>query len=196
MTCHSVELDWDAGTWTNVPREIEREDTRLVVSAAQGSDAWRHTSYGFVHESEHALLAPLALDCAMEVEFAADFSTQFDQAGIFVRASAEHWIKAGVEYVDGGLQVGAVVTDGYSDWSVAPAPAWIGRRIIVRASRADDSLVIRAGLVGEELRLVRVVPFRPEGPITAGPFLCAPRSATLNVAFHAWRTTASDQALH
>jgi regulation of enolase protein 1 (concanavalin A-like superfamily) len=196
MTANDTALDWDAGTWTNVPSIVERVGAQLVVSATEGSDAWRHTSYGFVHESEHALLAPFALDTAMEVEFAGDFSTQFDQAGIFVRASDEHWIKAGVEYVDGGLQVGAVVTDGYSDWSMAPESAWIGCRILVRASWANDCLVIRAGRVGDAPRLVRVIPFRPRGPITAGPFLCAPNSATLRCTFHSWRTTPSDRALH
>ena len=83
----------------------------LVVTAQEGSDAWRLTSYGFVHDSEHALVAPFPIDTAMEVEFTADFSAQFDQAGIFVRVSAERWVKAGVEFTDGLPFVGAVVTD-------------------------------------------------------------------------------------
>ena len=47
-------------------------------------------------------------------------------AGIFIRVSAEQWAKAGVEYADGSLQVGAMVTDGSSDWSLAPVPDRLG----------------------------------------------------------------------
>ena len=50
----------------------------LVV---EGSDARRIASYGFIHDSEHALLAAFPGDSAVEVEFTAAFSEQFDQAG-------------------------------------------------------------------------------------------------------------------
>jgi regulation of enolase protein 1 (concanavalin A-like superfamily) len=60
-------------------------------------------------------------------------------AGIFIRVSAEQWVKAGVEYADGSLQFGAVVTDGSSDWSLAPVPDRLGRRVLVRASRTGDA---------------------------------------------------------
>ncbi|MFK4638089.1 hypothetical protein ABIA52_000978 [Paenarthrobacter histidinolovorans] len=118
----STELAWSCGEWTTRPAAVVEHGTDLLVTAAEGSDAWRVTSYGFVHDTEHALLAPLPLDSAMEVEFTAAFSQQFDQAGIFVRVSADHWVKAGVEFADGAAQLGAVVTDRFSDWSLAPGP--------------------------------------------------------------------------
>ena len=168
----------------------------LVVTAQEGSDAWRLTSYGFVHDSEHALLAPFPIDTAMEVEFTADFSAQFDQAGIFVRVSAERWVKAGVELTDGLPFVGAVVTDGRSDWSLAPVPEWAGRRVLVRVSRSGDALTVRARREGGPIQLVRVVPFEPDLVAGAGPFLCAPTRAGLTVSFHAWRRTERDDQLH
>lgn len=70
-----------------------------------------------MHDTEQALLAPFVAGTAVEVEFTAAFSAQFDQAGVFVRASEEHWGKAGVEFADARPQVGAVVTDGMSDAS-------------------------------------------------------------------------------
>ena len=189
-------LPWSAGRWTHPPVATDEQHSDLVVTAVEGSDAWRLTSYGFVHDSEHALLAPFPNDCAMEVEFTADFSEQFDQAGVFVRVSAERWVKAGVEYADGTPSVGAVVTDGRSDWSLAPVPAWAGRRVLVRVSRSGNALTVRARPEDGALQLVRVVPFEPELTAEAGPFVCAPTRAGLAVRLHAWRRTEPDDRLH
>ncbi len=189
-------LDWAEGTWTNEPAAVAVDAESLRVVADEGSDAWRHTAYGFVHDSEHALLAPLPVGSAMEVAFSADFTEQFDQAGLFVRASPERWTKAGVEFADGVLQVGAVVTDGSSDWSVSPAPDWSGRRVRVRVSRGADSLTVRAGVDDQPLRLVRVAPFPGELEAAAGPFVCAPTRAALEVRFTDWLHTEADGSLH
>ena len=96
----NVNLPWSAGEWTHPPISATEHGDDLLVTAAEGSDAWRMTSYGFIHDSEHALLASFPSDSAMEVEFTASFSSQFDQAGIFVRVSAQRWVKAGVEFTD------------------------------------------------------------------------------------------------
>ncbi len=190
------DIPWTDGEWTTAPDAAAVDGDALRVTAAEGSDAWRHTAYGFVHDTEHALLAPFAVGSAMEVEFAADFTDQFDQAGLFVRADDEHWVKAGVEYADRTLNVGAVVTAIRSDWSIAPVPEWSGRRVRVRVSRGPDALTVRAAVDGEPFRLVRVVPFGGEQTASAGPFVCAPTRAGLEVVFTAWRRTAPDGSLH
>lgn len=187
-------IDWSAGEWTTPPASLREDGADLLVTAVEGSDAWRHTSYGFVHDTEHGLLAPLEQGRAIEVEFTAGFDAQFDQAGILIRADAENWIKAGVEFADGQPQVGAVVTRGRSDWSVAPVPEWNGQRVTIRASWADDAITLRARAQGEELRLVRVIPW--ELPATAGPMVCAPSRAGLTVRFHEWRVVDADGQLH
>ncbi|GKV71281.1 hypothetical protein NCCP2145_06620 [Pseudarthrobacter sp. NCCP-2145] len=192
----AMDIPWSQGAWTHPPVSAVEHGTDLLVTAKEGSDAWRTTSYGFIHDSEHALLAPFPPDSAVEVEFTADFSEQFDQAGIFVRISAGQWVKAGVEFADGSCQLGAVVTDGVSDWSLAPVPAWRGSRVLVRISRTGDALTIRAQAAGGPLQLVRLVPLDPAADAHAGPFVCAPTRAGLTVPFHAWRTTEPDGALH
>ncbi|MCM3695430.1 DUF1349 domain-containing protein [Microbacterium oleivorans] len=187
---------WSEGTWTTPPPAAAERDGRLLVTAAEGSDAWRLTSYGFVHDSEHALLAPMPDGTAMEVEFDAAFEAQFDQAGLFVRVDDARWVKAGVEFSDGDLQLGAVVTDGMSDWSLAPVPEWLGRRITVRVSRSGNALTMRAGAAGDPLRLVRVIPFAAGLEAAAGPFVCAPTRAGLTVPFASWQRGPADAALH
>jgi len=189
-------VPWGDGHWTHPPADARVDGDDLVVTAVEGSDAWRITSYGFTHDSEHALLAPLASPGAVEVAFVANLPGQFDQAGIFLRASETQWIKTGVERSDGVLQLGAVVTDGRSDWSVAPVPDWDGRVVTVRASRAGDAVTVRARVDDEPFRLVRVIPLEPSLAIKAGPFTCAPTRAGLAVRFTSWTTGPADATLH
>jgi regulation of enolase protein 1 (concanavalin A-like superfamily) len=191
-----IEIMWKSGAWTALPVAAEESGGRLLVTAAEGSDAWRHTGYGFVHEDEHALLEGWDRGRAVEVSFIASFEAQFDQAGLMVRVDAERWIKAGVEFADGAPQVGAVVTAGKSDWSVAPVPEWAGREVTIRASRFEDAVIIRARVEDEPWRLVRLAPLDPEAEVQAGPYCCAPSRAGLTVAFTSWRLTEPDAALH
>ena len=187
-------IDWSSGHWTTPPAAQSEAGTDLLVTAVEGSDAWRHTSYGFVHDTEHGLLGQLEQGSAIEVEFTAAFEEQFDQAGILIRADDENWIKAGVEFADGQPQVGAVVTRGRSDWSVAAVPSWNGERVTIRASWVDDAINLRARAGDEEFRLVRVIPW--ELPSQAGPMVCAPSRAGLAVRFHEWRVVGADAGLH
>ncbi|PRY57410.1 DUF1349 domain-containing protein [Glycomyces artemisiae] len=196
-----IEVPWKSGAWTSLPVSAEEAGGRLRVTAAEGSDAWRHTGYGFVHDNEHALLEEWDRERAVEVSFIADYDAQFDQAGLMVRIDAERWIKTGVEYADGALQLGAVVTDGRSDWSTAPVPEWAGREVTMRATRFGDAVVVRARAAGPDgdpgpWRLVRLAPLDPGATASAGPYCAAPSRAGLTVSFTSWRLTEPDADLH
>lgn len=186
----------DLGTWTTRPVAVERGAGGLLVTAARGSDAWRHTAYGFVHETEHALIAPMTTDFAIEVSFVLDYDQQFDQAGLLVRESATEWIKAGVEVSDGLPQVGAVVTHGTSDWSVAPVAEWARRNVTVRASRSGDAVTVRARVDGEPWRLVRVAHLDPDVAVSAGLYCASPTRSGLVVTFTGYRAGEPDSSLH
>lgn len=189
-------IAWSEGRWTTPPAALASDGEALLVTAVESSDAWRTTAYGFVHDTEHALIAPLRVGTAMEVSFTGDFASEFDQAGAFVRVSDEEWIKAGVEFADGALQLGAVVTHRFSDWSVAPVPEWAGTRITVRVSRAGDAVTVRARSGEGPFRLVRVAHLDPEAQAEAGPLVCAPTRAGLTVRFDSWTIGPADTALH
>ncbi|NGN64835.1 DUF1349 domain-containing protein [Streptomyces sp. A7024] len=193
----TTNVPWKSGTWTTPPAAAREADGRLLVTAVEGSDAWLRTGYGFVHDNEHALLAPWDRDQdAVEVTVKAGFDEEFDQAGLFIRIDGERWVKAGLEFADGVLGVGAVVTDGGSDWSSAPVPEWAGREVTVRASQFEDGVVIRAKAEGEAWRLVRLAPLDPGADAQAGPYCCAPTRAGLTVDFASWRLAARDTSLH
>ena len=192
----AARVPWTVGSWNHSPVSAREDGDDLLVEAVEGSDAWRTTSYGFVHDTEHALLAPLPQDAAVEVDFVAAFESQFDQAGLFLSVRDDCWVKAGVEFADGTPQVGAVVTNPFSDGSVAPVPEWLDRTVTIRASRSGDAVTLRARVDGGDFRLVRVLPLAADAEVQAGPMLCAPTRAGLVVRFTGWRTGPADGALH
>jgi len=187
---------WGTGVWTRPPRRVRAEGDGLHVEAEEGSDFWLRTLYGFEHDDGHALLASTSPADAVEVSFdLAGLSEQYDQAGLFVRAGPDRWIKAGVEISDGMPHAAVVVTSGASDWSMAPVPAWRGT-VTVRFSRLGDAAVLRARTDEEGWRTIRVAPSFGDLPLQAGPMLCAPTRAGLEVTFRSWRHAPADTELH
>lgn len=192
-----TDVAWADGAWTNEPALVRHEGSGLVVTATQGSDYWEKTLYGFERASGHALLAPFPEQSALEVSFdLRGFDALYDQAGVMLWSSRTQWIKAGVEINDGVPCVGAVVTDQYSDWSLAPVPEWKERIITIRASRTTDAVVVRATASGQPWRTIRVARFAPAQGAQAGPFVCAPERAGLEVRFTRWTRSEPDPELH
>lgn len=192
-----MKVPWSQGAWSRAPETSRQEGSRLVVEAAAGSDYWEHTLYGFQHASGHALLADWPDARAVEVSFElSTFHELYDQAGLMLWHGPTSWIKAGVEMNDGVLHVGAVVTNGLSDWSLAPVPTWTEGVVTLRASWARDAVIIRATANGEPWRLLRVAPFPYAQGRQAGPFVCAPKRAGLQVTFTRWAHPPADADLH
>jgi regulation of enolase protein 1 (concanavalin A-like superfamily) len=190
------DLAWSEASWLNPPAAATEDGAALLVDAREGSDFWRTTGYGFVRDDGHALLTPFPAGTAVEVDFAAGFTEQFDQAGVLVRVSPQTWIKAGVEFSDGELQLGAVVTHGASDWSLAPVPDWAGRDVTVRVSRSGDAVTVRARCADQPWRTVRLAHLDPAAEATAGLYCCAPSRAGLRVRFTRLSTGPADTSLH
>ena len=191
-----MRIPWNDGTWLNPPLAADSSSGEFIVTTADQSDFWNRTGYGFTHATGHALLREFPADSAMEVEFSADWTHEFDQAGLFLHADCEHWVKAGVEFADRVLGLGAVVTDGKSDWSVGHVPGWMEQRIRVRVSRTNDAITVRACVPGEPWRLVRLAPIDPALMWRAGPLAASPTRAGLQVTFHSWESAAADTDIH
>lgn len=189
-------IEWSEAAWLNVPEAVLADGNDLVVTAREGSDFWRTTSYGFVHDDGHALLTDFPAGMAIEVGFVAAFEELYDQAGVLIRVDEASWIKAGVEFTDGAPQLGAVVTRGVSDWSMAPVAEWAGREVTIRVSRAGDAVTVRARVEDEPWRMVRVAPLDPDAEAAAGPMCCAPTRSGLQVRFTSYAVTDADAALH
>lgn len=187
--------DISSGIWLNEPEAVRQDGSSLFITAKEHSDFWRKTSYGFIHDSGHALLNDFPQDSAVEVSWVLDYKEQFDQAGLLIWSDEENWTKAGVEFADGAPQLGAVVTKSYSDWSVAPVSEWMGKVVFLRASRSGDALTIRARCDGG-WKLVRLSPLDPNLHWKVGLHLASPSRAGLTVEFINRQTGPADSELH
>lgn len=188
-------FDLSGFEWLNEPR-WRTADGVLELEAAEGSDLWQVTGYGFTRDTGHALLHPLGPGDACEVDVHATMTEQFDQAGLLVRVDDKLWLKAGLELADGRLGLGAVFTDGRSDWSTGPVDDWSGSWVRFRVSRGPDHLTVRARPEGGQWQLVRLVPFTPDGPVGVGPYACSPSRAGFVARFRDHADGSADQELH
>ena len=191
-----MRIPWGDGTWLHEPAEHHAINDELVISTDWKSDFWLETGYGFTHYSGHALLTDFPANSAMEVGFSAQWTHEFDQAGLLLHADDAHWVKAGVEFADGVLGLGAVVTDGRSDWSLGHVPEWMDGQIQLRVSRATDAITVRARVGDEPWRLVRLAPIDPNLNWSAGPLAASPSREGLEVTFHSWMSASADADIH
>ncbi|OPH56861.1 hypothetical protein BC351_25925 [Paenibacillus ferrarius] len=190
-------MNWETGTWLNSPLSAKIEGSFLKVSPEIGKDFWKKTLYGFEHEDGPALLTDWNNNTAVEVSFQlGSFTELYDQAGILLYHSSGQWIKTGIEINDGIPQLSVVVTDGYSDWSLAPVPDWAGEEVTLRASIMKDAVIIRARTEHHGWRTVRVARFPYVSGNQAGPYTCSPTRAGFEVIFTRWSFTEPDQDLH
>ena len=108
--------------WFNEPPQWQHNGDEIHVSVAPGTDFWRKTHYGFIRDNGHLYVQRVAGDFVAEVKVAGAYRDLYDQAGLMVRIDDAHWVKTGIEFVHGVQYVSAVVTNDFSDWSVAPLP--------------------------------------------------------------------------
>jgi uncharacterized protein len=160
-------------TWLNQPATWTAEGDTLTVTTDPETDFWRTTHYGYVRDSGHILGATLDVDFTLTATFAGDYREQYDQAGIAIWVDAENWIKTGIEFVDGQQQISAVVTRGFSDWSVAPVAR--PDTVTIKADRSGDTVTITYGLDGAEpTTLLRLAYLSPGGTVLAGVMAASP----------------------
>ena len=140
-------------TWLNPPPHHTVGDGTLTVRTGKDTDFWRETFYGFWRDNGHFLHRPVEGDFSAEVTVKGDYKVLYDQAGLMLRLSETHWIKAGIEYTDGLAYFSVVVTNDTSDWSlVAIAAGKDGVRIRLTRHAEAIRLALLAMIASLEKR--------------------------------------------
>ncbi|CAD5123514.1 DgyrCDS11854 [Dimorphilus gyrociliatus] len=144
----SGSLGWDSNKleWLNPSKKFELSNT-LCIWPDAGPDLWRRTFYTpngpgteLVKDNAAGLCFTSKDDMLIvETKFKVDAVNQFDQGGIYIRFDHEHWLKTGLEYVDGQHRVSCVVTNEFSDWSTQP---WTSGELKIRVFRQKNSYVV------------------------------------------------------
>jgi uncharacterized protein len=162
-----------AMTWLNPPAFVHQIGETLIVTTADRTDFWRETFYGFTRDNGHFLHAPVIGDFTAEVTVQGDYETLYDQAGLMLRLSPSHWIKAGIEYTDGAPVFSTVVTSGQSDWATMPLP-FDASTIRLRLTRHAEAIRVQVAQPGGHWIMARLAYLPPTDPAQIGIMACAP----------------------
>ncbi|QPF86053.1 DUF1349 domain-containing protein [Bradyrhizobium genosp. L] len=170
------------GVWLNEPERWSANGDSLELVTDEATDFWRETHYGFIRDSGHFLGFPAGEAFTAELRVQGDFRELYDQAGIMVRADAQHWVKAGIEFSDGNPMLGSVLTDGRSDWATARY-SHDAADFRIRATVANGVLRLQVSADGRHWPLMRLAPFPKANSYLVGPMACTPERAGLKVVF-------------
>jgi len=168
--------------WFNEPHTWQIDGNTIRMTADAGSDFWRKTHYGFIRDNGHVCYTIQAGDFISEVKVTGHYRELYDQAGLMVRVDAEHWIKTGIEYVNGVQYVSAVVTNDFSDWAVSPLPQ-NPPAIWLRLVRRAEAVEIFYSLDGAAYSLLRIAYLLPSTEAMVGVMCAAPDGGGFPVEF-------------
>ena len=173
-------IPFSRGKWLNPPAKVTVAADELILETEAETDFWCQTLYGFTHTNGHALLFDMPDQFVSQVHLSGRFVSKYEQAGLLLWESENRWIKAGIENADGRANLATVVTDGRSDWSMAPAEGqaidWTIRMTVTK------SAVILHARQRQQWQILRVANFDSHGA-RIGPMACSPLSEGLKVKF-------------
>jgi uncharacterized protein len=177
--------------WLNEPASWQRTGDVLRVSVDPGTDFWRTTGYGYIHDNGHVYGDLLPGDLDVSVRVRGTFANQYDQAGIMLRADEQTWLKTGVEFFEGRPRLSTVLTVGWSSWMVADLPPGLDE-VALRVSRRGDAVEVRYAIGEGPAELAALVFLPPERELLAGIVCAAPEGTGFSVTFHDLRIVARE----
>ncbi len=179
-------VDLGAGRWLNEPARWSIASGTLHLATDAATDFWRETHYGFIRDNGHFLGFTTGEAFTAEVRVKGEYPSLYDQAGLMVRIDETRWVKAGVEFSDGQLNLSVVVTDGRSDWSVT-RPDGDATDVRLRLTVKGGALRVQASTDGAVWPLLRLASFPAAPAYQVGPMACTPERAGLEIAFSDFR---------
>jgi regulation of enolase protein 1 (concanavalin A-like superfamily) len=159
--------------WFNEPEQWSIDDGRLTMEVTPQTDYWRETHYGFTVDDGPFYYSLQGGEFEVTVKIKGDYKTRFDQMGLMLRIDEKHWIKSGIEYVDGVYNFSTVVTNDYSSWGVValqdkPEFIWI------KAVRRKDAVEISYSLDGKKYQMSSLAYFPQNKPAMVGMMAASP----------------------
>ncbi len=168
--------------WYNEPAKWSVDEDNLTMAVTPKSDYWRKTHYGFTADDGPFYFCNVSGDFEVSVKITGDYQFQYDQMGLMLRIDDKHWIKTGIEYVDGVYKFSAVVTNDFSSWNVIPLP---GKpvSIWIRAIRKKDAVEIFYSMDGIIFILSNLAYFHENQSAMVGMMAASPTGEGFNAAF-------------
>ncbi|MDR6461770.1 DUF1349 domain-containing protein [Chryseobacterium sediminis] len=169
-------------TWFNEPEKWDIKNNSLSMFVTPQSDYWRISHYGFTVDDAPFYYATYGGEFEAKVKITGSYKARFDQMGLMLRTDKEHYIKAGVEFVDGKYNLSTVVTHNKSDWSVitlekTPPAVWI------KAVRRLDAVEIFYSFDDKNYIMMRNAPLQDNTPVMVGLMAACPDGQGFNAVF-------------
>lgn len=163
----------DKMLWYNEPATWKIENNALIMQVTPKSDYWRISHYGFTVDDAPFYYGQYGGEFEVKVKLTGAYKARFDQMGLMIRTDHQNYIKTGVEFVDGKLNVSTVVTHGKSDWSVltldkVPPYLWI------KVVRRLDAVEMFYSLDDKNYILTRNAPLQDNAPVMVGLMAASP----------------------
>lgn len=159
--------------WINEPSSWEIKNDNLTMQVTPQSDYWRITHYGFTVDDGPFYYTTQGGEFEVAVKITGNYKTRFDQMGLMLRIDEEHWIKSGIEYVDGQYNFSTVVTDGHSSWSVVKLNGKV-ESLWIKAIRRKDAVEIFYSLDGENYTMSNLAYLPEKKPVMVGMMAASP----------------------
>lgn len=174
--------------WFNEPKKWSIKDSALTMQVTPKSDYWRISHYGFTVDDAPFYYATYGGEFEAKVKLTGAYKARFDQMGLMIRVDQKHYIKTGIEFVDGKYNVSTVVTNEKSDWSVMPlekTPPFIWIKVVRRL----DALEVFYSYDDKNYTMTRNAPLQDNTPVQVGLMAASPDGAGFEAKFEQFSVT-------
>ncbi len=174
--------------WHKQPQQWKIENRKIIITADPKTDFWQKTHYGYSTDNGHFYYAEHPGDFEATVKISGSYKDLYDQAGLMIRTDAENWIKSGIEFVNDGINISAVYTREFSDWSVIPrkdSPSTIWLKLV----RKNDSVELSYSVNGKDYEMQRLGYFPPKVKAKIGIMIAAPEGKGFTTTFEDFKIT-------
>lgn len=168
--------------WFNEPKTWNVKENTLTMFPNPKSDFWCKTHYGYSFDNGSFYYDTCNGEFEVTVKITGKYKTKYDQMGVMIRINEKTWIKAGIEYVNGQMNVSAVVTHDHSDWSMIkldsnPESIWI------KAVRRSNAIEIFYSLDNESYQMMRLAYFPENKACLVGLMAASPKGDGFKATF-------------
>lgn len=174
--------------WFNEPAKWNINNKTLTVFVTPQTDYWRISHYGFTVDDAPFYYANYGGEFEAKVKISGNYKARFDQMGLMIRIDEQHYIKTGVEFVDGKFNISTVVTNKASDWSVMPlekTPPFVW----IKAVRRLDAVEIYFSYDDKTWTLTRNAPLKDNTPVMVGLMAASPDGQGFEAKFEQFTVT-------
>ncbi len=174
--------------WFNQPKKWNIDKNKLSIFVTPKTDYWRITHYGFTVDDGPFYYETLGGEFEVKVKITGDYKTRYDQMGLMLRIDEKTWLKSGVEFVNGKINISAVVTNEKSDWSVIELPNkpnFIWLKIV----RKLDAVEIFYSFNDKLYTMMRLAYFLDNKPVMVGMTAASPDGEGFNAVFENFEIT-------